>query len=79
MEESDTSQADTGLLGITDRHMYFHGPVKSFRVKYDKVVSFQPFSDGIGFQRDAASAKPQGFVTGDGWFIYNLITNLADR
>jgi hypothetical protein len=28
---------------------------------------------------DLASAKPHGFVTGDGWFIYNLITNLADR
>lgn len=27
--------------------------------------------------RDAASAKPQIFITGDGWFTYNLVTNLA--
>ena len=25
----------------------------------------------------ARTAKPQGFRTGDGWFIYNLVTNLA--
>lgn len=67
----------TGLLGVTDRHIYFAGPTKAFRVKYDKIVSFTPYSDGIGIQRDAQTAKPQVFVTGDGWFTYNLISNLA--
>ena len=67
----------TGPLGITDRHIYFAGPTKAFRVKYDKIVSFTAYSDGIGIQRDAQSAKPQVFVTGDGWFTYNLISNLA--
>jgi hypothetical protein len=46
-------------------------------VAYDKIVSFTPYSDGIGIQRDAQTAKPQVFVTGDGWFTYNLIANLA--
>ena len=27
--------------------------------------------------RDAQSAKPQVFKTGDGWFAYNLAVNLA--
>ena len=27
--------------------------------------------------RDAQSAKPQAFKTGDGWFAYNLAVNLA--
>jgi hypothetical protein len=27
--------------------------------------------------RDAANAKPQFFITGDGWFTYNLVTNLS--
>jgi hypothetical protein len=67
----------TGLLGVTDRHLYFVGQSKTFRVKYDKIVSFTPYSDGIGIMRDAQTAKPQVFVTGDGWFTYNLITNLA--
>jgi hypothetical protein len=68
---------DTGALGITDRHVYFAGEAKAFRIRYDKIVSFTPYSDGIAIQRDALSAKPQVFVTGDGWFTYNLVTNLA--
>ena len=27
--------------------------------------------------RDAQTAKPQTFQTGDGWFPYNFATNLA--
>jgi hypothetical protein len=68
-----------GTLGITDRHIYFAGPSKSFRVKYGKIVSFNPYSDGLGIQRDAQTAKPQVFITGDGWFTYNLVANLAKR
>ena len=68
---------DTGMLGITTKHIYFAGATQSFRVKYDKIVSFQPYSNGLGIQRDAARAKPQIFQAVDGWFIYNLVTNLA--
>ena len=39
--------------------------------------SFEPYEDGFGIMRDAQTAKPQTFVTGDGWFVYNLATNLA--
>jgi hypothetical protein len=38
---------------------------------------FNKFTDGIAVFRDASTAKPQIFVTGDGWFTYNLVTNLA--
>jgi hypothetical protein len=68
---------DAGFLGVTTKHIYFSGKTKGFRIRYDKIVSFNPHSDGITIQRDASSAKPQIFVTGDGWFTYNLITNLA--
>lgn len=77
VETAETVHVDTGLLGLTDKHIYFAGPAKSFRVPYKKIVSFEPYSDGIGLQRDAASAKPQTFVTGDGWFSYNLAVNLS--
>lgn len=66
-----------GTLGITDKNIYFNCPAKTFRVKYDKIISFTPYSDGIGIQRDAQTAKPQVFITGDGWFLYNLVRNLA--
>ena len=68
---------DIGVLGITNKHIYFFGPAKSFRIAYSKIVSIAPYSDGIVIQRDSASAKPQIFVTGDGWFTHNLVSNLT--
>ena len=78
-EWEETVHVDTGMLGVTTKHLYFHGSRKRFRIRYDRIVSFDPYSDGIGVMRDALSAKPQSFLTGDGWFIYNLVTNLAQR
>lgn len=37
-----------------------------------------PFEDGVGIHRDAQTAKPQIFLTGDGWFTYNLLANAAN-
>lgn len=79
VEWEETVHADTGMLGITSKHIYFHGPRKRFRIRYDRIVSFEPYNDGIGVMRDAQTAKPQSFKTGDGWFAYNLITNLAQH
>ncbi|HAI21235.1 MAG TPA: hypothetical protein DCM14_04995 [Clostridiales bacterium UBA8153] len=77
VETKEDVLVGTGLLAFTDKHLYFAGRAKSFRIAYKKVVSFEPFSDGIGVHRDAASAKPQLFITGDGWFAYNLAMNLS--
>ena len=79
VEWEETVHEDTGLLGVTSKHVYFHGPRKRFRIRYDRIVSFEPYADGIGVMRDAQTAKPQTFQTGDGWFIYNLVTNLAQN
>jgi hypothetical protein len=67
----------TGHLGITQKHIYFASSDKALRVPYAKIVAFRPYADGVGIQRDAASARPQVFITGDGWFTYNLVSNLA--
>ena len=77
VEWEETVHADTGLLGFTTKHLYFSGAKKKFRVRYDKIVDFEPFSDGFEIMRDAQTAKPQAFKTGDGWFAYNLAVNLA--
>ncbi len=73
----ETVHADTGMLGLTTKDIYFAGSRKRFRVRYDKIVTFEPFSDGFGIMRDAQTAKPQTFRTDDGWFAYNLAANLA--
>ena len=50
---------------------------KKFRVRYDRIVDFEPYDDGFGIMKDNQTAKPQAFRTGDGWFSYNLAVNLA--
>ena len=77
IEWEETVHADTGMLGLTTKHIYFAGRRKRFRIRYDRIVAFEPFSDGFGIMRDAQTAKPQTFRTGDGWFAYNLAANLA--
>lgn len=77
VNRTERVHVDTGLMAVTNRNIYFSGPMRSFRVPYSKIVSFQPFEDGVGIVRDAVSAKPQIFITSDGWFVYNLVTNLA--
>ena len=79
IEWEETVHADTGLLGLTTKHIYFAGSRKKFRVRYDRIVSFEPHDDGFGIMRDAQTAKPQAFRTGDGWFVYNLAANLAQN
>ena len=77
IEWEETVHQDTGLLGLTTKHIYFSGSRKKFRLRYDRIVSFDPYDDGFGIMRDAQTATPQAFRTGDGWFAYNLATNLA--
>lgn len=77
VETTERTYIDSGWVAITNKNIYFAGSRKSVRVPYTKIVSFEPFSDGFGIMRDAVTAKPQIFVTGDGWFSYNLVTNAA--
>ncbi|WP_069293902.1 hypothetical protein [Fervidobacterium thailandense] len=68
---------DSGILAVTTKHIYFHGKFKSFRIPFKKIVAFEPYSNGIGVHKDSAAAKREIFATGDGWFTYNLLVNLA--
>ena len=77
IDRTERLHVDRGMLALTTKHLYFGGANKSFRIPYGKIVSFRPFADGIGIVRDASNAKPQIFVTHDGWFTYNLASNLA--
>ena len=76
-EWEETVHADTGMLGLATKHVHFAGSKKRSRVRYDRIVASGPYEDGSGIMRDAQTAKPQAFRTGDGWFAYNLATNLS--
>lgn len=77
VDHTERTHIDTGVTVISNKNISFVGPRKGLRIPYSKILSFEPFSDGIGVMRDAANAKAQVFITGDGWFTYNLVTNLA--
>ena len=66
-----------GSLYVTNKNLYFAGSQKSVRIPYGKIISFEQFSNGIGVMRDLATAKPQIFITNDGWFTFNLITQIS--
>lgn len=71
-----TKQLDKGVVGITNKHIYFSGKRKSFRINFNKIVSFKPYKKGIGIFKDTKNAQEQMFMNIDGWFIYNLLINL---
>lgn len=77
VEHTERISHGSGLMVLTNKHVYYHG-AKAFRIPFSKIVSYEPFSNGIGITRDAANAKMQSFVTGDGWFTYNLISNISN-
>ncbi|MFN4162102.1 MAG: hypothetical protein ACK4FW_09030 [Stenotrophomonas sp.] len=77
VEHTERVSHGAGLMVLTNKHIYYHG-AKAFRIPFSKIVSYEPFSNGIGVTRDAANAKMQSFVTGDGWFTYNIISNISN-
>jgi len=77
IETTERVQVDSGWFIIASKNIYFVGNRKGMRIPYGKIVSFDPYSDGIGIMKDAASAKQQIFINGDGWFTYNIVSNLS--
>ena len=69
---------DSGIMGITTKHIYWAGQQgfgnsKSFRIRLNRIVSLDDYTDGIGIMRDTQRAKPEGFSGIDGGFATNLI------
>jgi len=70
---------DCGTVGVTSKHIYFVGKKERFRIRYDRIVSFEEYPDGVGLNRDVAMARHERFVTSEDCFIYNLVIALAKQ
>ncbi|MGM0566188.1 MAG: hypothetical protein ACQESX_05470 [Bacteroidota bacterium] len=79
VEETSMEYQDTGIMALTTKHIYFGSYDKIFRVRYNKIVAFTPYEDGLGIMKDTQRAKPMVFKLEDGWFAYNLAINLAQQ
>jgi hypothetical protein len=77
VEKESLVAVDHGTLAVTNENLYFAGASKDFRLPLDKIVTFRPFKDAVEIERDVKDAHPEIFLTGDGWFSFNLMMNLA--
>jgi len=66
-------QIDTGNFFVTNKRITFVGSLKNIDFKLDKVLSVEPFSDGIGISR-SNKQKTEYFVGGfDGLTVKAVI------
>ncbi len=66
----------TGMVCLTDKHLYFHCPAKSLKIPLNKILSLDPYANGLGVQKEGVTARPLFFENLDSWFCYNAISNL---
>ena len=66
-------------MALTTKHIYFGSYNNMFRIRYNKIVAFTPYDDGLGVMKDTQSAKPMVFRTGDGWLACYMAVNLAQK
>lgn len=66
-----------GKFIITNKAIYFVGD-NHVKVPIAKVMSFEPYSDGITIVKDGANPKPYTFVGFDPWFLINAMQMLAE-
>ena len=74
---NETKFLGTGVFAMTNCNIYFASAEKIVKIPYAKLIMVSPYEDGVGIQKDGTSAKPQMFKGLDGWFTYNLISNLV--
>jgi hypothetical protein len=65
-----------GDFFISDRNIYCYSKTKSVKVPIRKIISIEPYADGISLSRDGANAKPYIFTVDDPWFAANAISRL---
>jgi hypothetical protein len=66
-----------GSLVITNKNVFLIMPGKTIKIGVGKLTSLTPYSDGIGLQRDTVRASSFTCVGLDGWFAYNVVSNLT--
>ena len=72
-------RSGVGTLALTDKALHFTGEGKKIRIPYDRIRNVEPQDDGARVTQDDPKARPCEFVTGDGWFVFNLLNNLMNN
>lgn len=75
IETNYMQKIGVGSVCLTDKNLYFSSMEKSLKVPYDKIISIESYSNGIGIQKDGANSKPILLEGVSSWFAYNVIAN----
>ncbi len=76
VETTYMQRIGTGSVCLTDKNLYFHCPEKTLKIPFPKILSLDPYSNGLGVQKDGTNDKPMFFENLNSWFCYNAISNL---
>ena len=66
-----------GIFVVTNKYLYFLG-VKQVKLSISKILSFEPYSDGIVLVKDGTNPKPYTFIGFDSWFVVNAMQLLVE-
>lgn len=75
IEKNYMQKIGIGNVCLTDKNLYFSSMEKSLKVPYEKIISIESYSNGIGIQKDGANSKPIFLEGISSWFAYNVIAN----
>lgn len=64
-----------GILVVTTKNIIFIAG-KQVKIGIPKILSMEPYSDGIKIVKDGANPKPYTFLGFDPWFVVNVINLL---
>lgn len=64
-----------GILVVTTKNIIFIAG-KQVKIGIPKILSMEPYSDGIKIVKDGANPKPYTFLGLDPWFVVNAINRL---
>jgi hypothetical protein len=92
VESTSLQDVDYGSFLMTTRAIYFSGTEKgiNFRLPYNQIIKFQPYSDAVGICRNGArerifaplkatTAEATRALQNSGWFLFNVLQALATK
>jgi hypothetical protein len=75
--QEETQQVSSGTFYITSKRIVFHGQPKNASIRFNNIISFIPYADGIEIEK--TSGRNPIFTFGDGEYASVLLGALLAR
>ena len=74
----ELTKLGVAIVAVTSKHLYYSVGNTTKRIKHDKIISIEPYSDAVAIGLDGARANPLCFYTDNPWFFANVIQNASN-